>query len=854
MSADTRIESYTMNSEPFISLDSDDDSEDVDVMALIHGMNLILDSSLIILTDRNIKADEWSLEDIVDIDDIYHTRGNSNDIYNTLSTYRDPSKSQSMIAFKNRSKIIAVPRERSSYISSALKGDLLMPQYMYLIDSPVYDMKDQPGSFNSEYIHPPKEAYLKRNIRIHERIELIKSRFGLDPTTPRISAIFVLRLIFNYVVRDINENEIVKLVFKQLLMISGCDQVTPYTLDDLTDVIGCDCSTLIETCLTIISRYGMFKGIMNHQRFGLLLNVIEKIYGYDSRKKRRHNSKPIIIKPSMMLSLTTNAELHSLIGMLGRFMRYSQVDRNKRYRIVPQDDLTLMLSRMMGMQNRTPRIIDACIEIETHKYLVYLWKKYSNPCRSTMHRARVRARMSRWKKIKQLFEHTDATLFTSVYWVMIGNNSPEDAKKYIGSILLDPDTHEYVRDSWKSIYETYFTHDLINLIGVAFVYAAKVRDVALAVESDFRHLDLNRYDETIATCIGNGVIGSAEINEIFSNISRGFRYYASLKDIVQIFDMWLRNSQTHFETNAYFNNTRNLMQGGMRMEKMADTISYNSRATEWLSWDRYKNIILNQKTDICEVRHLECKVSTGSCLICREDIYSSYSGSKILTCDAYTKCGEYIDQFIGALDDGLYLISHDNMVEFVESLSEVSCYHNNSVGLSHMFDKQNIQYVAYMAIFFHMFKNIDSLSMLINSLNIEESTFKLDPKALRKIVSAKCHNDADQKELFIFVNNNITFLFQQILAMFHKICAEVDEAYPKLMENPTIKDGESKSRIVYYRDMNLLDRIIETNDLVGLIIVVQNEMGDGAHTCKHIFNNAKVDDSIAYQIIKENKF
>ena len=92
------------------------------------------------------------------------------------------------------------------------------------------------------------------------------------------------------------------------------------------------------------------------------------------------------------------------------------------------------------------------------------------------------------------------------------------------------------------------------------------------------------------------------------------------------------------------------------------------------------------------------------------------------------------------------------------------------------------------------------------------------------------------------------FFFQKAVDTFNKIHKEVDESYD------AIKKSNKKSRIVYYKESDILNQIIKDNDLVGMFIVIHNEMGDGLLSCKNFFNTAELNKSNAYNFFVSNPF
>jgi hypothetical protein len=94
----------------------------------------------------------------------------------------------------------------------------------------------------------------------------------------------------------------------------------------------------------------------------------------------------------------------------------------------------------------------------------------------------------------------------------------------------------------------------------------------------------------------------------------------------------------------------------------------------------------------------------------------------------------------------------------------------------------------------------------------------------------------------------IEFLFNKAIDTFYKIYKEVNNTYGM------IRNYGQKSRIVHYKESNILDQIINENDLVGMFIVIHNEMGDGMLSCKHFFKQNELNKSNAYNFFISNPF
>ena len=201
-----------------------------------------LDDYAVIITDRNLKRDDWTLEDVVMVDDIYHTASdNANTIEALLSNLTPtPSDNQVSLPFKNRSKIMVVEQNRAKYLMKGIKSDILIPRYMYLT-RPIVDI-------------PGRQKYLPDNLTFHEKIELPISSFGLTSDINNVISIFIIRLIFNYVVRDFRADDIVEMVYAQLEdFVDGLDM----NITSLIDIMDMSPSAVYEACMLLITKYDM---------------------------------------------------------------------------------------------------------------------------------------------------------------------------------------------------------------------------------------------------------------------------------------------------------------------------------------------------------------------------------------------------------------------------------------------------------------------------------------------------------------------------------------------------------------------------------------------------------------------
>jgi REP element-mobilizing transposase RayT len=678
-----------------------------------------LDESLLILTDRILNAGNWKLEDIVKIDDILHT---TNNLHEPDNKYIFPSKTTSMCLFKNRHKIIAVPRYRGKYIFEALKNDILLPKFLYFVKSPVNDMCEnlkrlkykriidiyhislyhRPISLNKNYINPDKVCYLQENICSNGIINIIDDGFGMDTGDVDMISKHVVRLIFNYTIRDMEEDEIINKIIFQLYEINSNNPYETCNNDELINMLHYPCSSQIENIISIMVEYGFFGTDINYNHVNIILNVMERLYGYNKNSKY---SNPILIRPSSFILITENADFTTMSRIISRFIKYSQINQNNKYQIISSDDLTASLNHLLGTKKvNNMRIIDTCVEIDSHKFLIKLWKQYSNPKKYNKYLSKSTIYISKWNQIKFHFEHSDMTLFRSIYWVMSGNNSAEQVKEYIKSILIDPTTHSYVKKSWFAIYDRYFTHNIVNIIYSIIMYYEKVvKTIITNYMNDNQSIDVTKI-----------IVTGKEINQIICNITKGIEYFVSLKDIIRSVDYSISISRYVSAVNT---------SGICYPESIRD---YNKNKL-WITWDNYKKISLENKFNLC-VNYPKCEKDNTyniSCDHCNSLIPKTSESRRILVCDAFLVCGQYIDKLIDKIDLHFPLITLENIIKFTNALVEISIYHNNEDGISHMLDRDNVKHIIYIIYLFHICDK-DSARKIMSFIDIDINDYSHD--------------------------------------------------------------------------------------------------------------------------------
>ena len=391
-----------------------------------------------IMTDRVLANSDWTLDDIVTIDELYHVRN-----YSIPGTFNILAN-QNGILFKNRFKLIIVEQNSATSLVNCLNSEEILPEYVYLIKTIVKD--------------PGKERYLKNNVVIHDSINISESGFGIDTSMPNLVANYILRIILNCAARDFNADEITTIVYNQLSeFIKDITGAPDRRIEKLNEFIELSSSDLFDLCISIIVKYDMFNvTILNNHRIDTIMTVLENIYDdIDPQTGKRHI---IGIRSSFLMFLTLSSDLSSLTTITGRILRHSQFGDNKdrRYELINLDKIQNLLE-LVKNHGCTPRIVDLARDVDAHRFLSWIWKRYNYPGKKNPKNKRENTLKKRqWRDVKNMFEHSFETIFVSLQWIILGMNTPEDAKEYIRSILLDPITLPYVKDTWKELYDAYF--------------------------------------------------------------------------------------------------------------------------------------------------------------------------------------------------------------------------------------------------------------------------------------------------------------------------------------------------------------------------------------------------------------
>lgn len=749
----------------------------------------------IIITDQNLDFCNWTIDDITMIDDIYNTNhNNSNDILPISQS----SPNQFSLPFKNRSKLIIAEKSRLSYITKAMRNDVLIPQYMYMVKIIV----DIPG----------KERYLKNNLIIDERIELLISSFGLFPDTDNVISIFIVRLIINMVVRDFRSNDIVEIVNQQLIELMNNNTISSLEIRNVTQIIEMDASAIFEVCMLLIAKYYMFKtSIMDYQRIATLISVIENIFKSNNHSQ---NQQLITIRPTFLICLVTSSDLTSLITVMSRIIRSSQVnqDTERRYEIISDDAISNFLSSIS--KHIKPRIINLAQEINAHQYLIWIWKRYSYPGKSTRrNKKRSNMRRRKWLKIKKMFEHSPDTVFTSMYWVIEGTNTKNDTRDYIKSILIDPITLPYVRKAWRNLYDIYYGSLLFAIPLILNDYAMRFRDVALVDAGE--RLPPRIYDgEDIQSLINIRVLSLKSIIHIFRKATTAIKYYESLRDIVVCFDKEIQESR-----------------------EIGSKKYINSRPP-WISWRQYRDIVVSYDRDFCDNTSSECH------------------DEPILFCKSYIENGYSLKKFISNFGTFIVFIPLKILIDFTQAYSRVAIYHNSESGVSHMLDINNIQAITYNIYLVHILSETQLLNSLIKNLEISRSQFNLSESGIDRLLRYLRHAFGNSQ---IVIDRNsikrtMIFLIHMLIETFHIINREIENYYPKIV-NSLDYDKESPSKIVKYFESNICDKIIRNNDLVGLSCVVLTEINALSYqpmdSIKTIFTQTEISKSVGYKIMNK---
>ena len=778
------------------------------------------DEYVVIMTDRNLEIDPWTTKDIVMIDDLYHQGVRTefvSDADNLGMIRPNLSTHQTSVTFKNRSRIMVIEKHNANYLLSKIKSDVLIPRYMYLTE-PVTNI-------------PGKTRYLKDNLIIHEVIDLPSSNFGFDSETDNLISIFTIRLIFNYAVRDYRFDDIAKLVLDSLEQFISTDGPPLRAVRDPRDALEISPSSMYESMVMVISKYRLFElGFVNYQRINTIISTLETLYDSDDEDFR--NRDLITIQPSFLMHLVSTGDLKSIVTVIGRIMRHSQIDRSatRRYEIKADDMITRLVSTFSNKQI-FPRIIDVAQDTESHKYLSWVWKRYTYPGKkSSRNRRRANSRRQRWFKIKKLFEHTSETLFTSVAWVLFGRNTPEDARAYIRQILIDPITLPYVKKTWRKVYETYFDPSISNAISILKEY---VKDMSRSVVSEIGdgvpHIIEHRTD--LSVMVRTNVIGPRQITEFFERATIALEYYGSLRDIVLEFDLTLQGGKKMLRRPHYFT------------EKRSVTDDSNWDRSKILSWREYKDLTVKYGRNFCLGPISHSKKCDSECTCCAD------RENSVLFCNTYVGTGSSLEELMGIFDKGLIHVPIQNLIDFTRAYSRIVIHHYDTQGVSHLLDPVNIQSIVYVMYLVRILDGTRLLSHMVSDLDISNKTFKI--KNIPLYVS-KLSKFFDKPELISLLNLELVlkFLIYNMIETFHHVHSEVNHYYEIMTEDIEYdSDDDNKNLIELYKESDIFEKIIDTNDLVGMVHLLSNEVEGNPLVVYSLFETKDIDKSIGHRIM-----
>jgi len=791
--------------------------------------------SYIILTDRvsELGTSKLSADDIVMFDDLYNFRSGK---YN---------KTRKMEAFKNRHKLIVVPENRIKYIHTILCGDLLVPKYIAFMSNPLGLVDSLTSSAKSNYLVTYKMVCF---------VSIIPSKIGIISTT-QIQAMvnaYVIRIIINSVVRGATADDVVRTVLSEILAIRELTQTEVFTIEDMVSLVGCDCTAFLEDCVHIINRFGLFNGYITYQKFRSLLDVAEKLF--------RTKNQPIIWRPIILTMLVTNFDKDEITNFLWYVIRDSQLCHRTKYKYVILPDTMKMI--VSGNRNifvptgvsltKALHIIDCCSDIVTHRALIEIYEDIED--RNDLAKHGITIYPDRWNQVKHLFEPSIMMLYVSMFWVMANFNTAADASKYVSRIMFDQRRHTtQMRSIWRNLYTVYFS-GFSNIIDISIMYIEKVVHNAVYEYDGTASVSTNINDiGAIYSVFKKDVVSQKQLDDMFCSITRGMEYYASLKSSITLFETYCRATDTKItEMDARETGGPGLGPSFDEFDIVPDCMS-STKPDVWLTWDMTKSLSLKAGTNLCckgeADHHKLCKKK--KCVSCNAERPKKFGYYRFLTCNSLIGMGEHLERLIITVKPSLHRVKPRILDRFVHSLAKTMNYHYTESNVQHTFDNSNIEYLIYIDMFYDMMTHSDSqfrFCKIFTNLNITTRTFEIDRSIDTTQVNGVINRNINRAYGLNFYGSNIRYIFSKLIDMFWAIRDEVI----RLAAYYASTNDTDTGLVAYYTKHEILNKVIRQNDIVGMIIVLTNEIGNGITAIDPLFTANELKNSPVYKICKSN--
>lgn len=817
---------------------SSDDSQENDTPSGDEIREIFTDlrCSYIILTDRSMHlgTSKLSASDIIMFDDLYNFHDGK---YN---------KTRNMLAFKNRHKLIVVPENRIKYIHTILCSDILVPNYIVFMSNPL-------GLVDSALTLQTKSSFLK-TYKMTGFLHIITSKIGIIVgSTGHIQSIvhaFVIRIIINLIVRGSTVDDVVHAVLKELTTISKLEQTDVFTIEDLMSLVGCNCTAFLEGCITILSRFGLFNGYITYPKFRVLLDVVEKLF--------RIKNHPVVWR-SVILEMLVGAfdKKEEITDFLWYIIRDSQLCHRTKYKyIILPDTMQMIVSgnRNTFVPTNVPLtkalcIIDACPGTAVHRALISIYEDIEDRHDLAKHKIKT-VYPDRWMQVKHMFEPSIGLLYLSMFWVMANFDTATNVSKYISQIMFSRYTD---RNRWRNLYKKYFS-GFSNIIEISIMYIEKaVYNAVYEYDGTALAGDNIEYNNVIYRIFKKDIICQKQLDDMFCNIVRGLDYYTSLKNQITLFEEYAR------ATDNVIMDMDGSIDTGVHFDgfcAVPDCMS-STKPNVWLTWDMTKDLSLKAGTNLCckgDAKHNKlCKKE--NCVSCNAERPKRFGHYRFLTCNALIGMGDHLERLMITVKPSLHRVSPRILDRFVRSLAKTMNYHYTESDIQHTFELSNIEYLIYIDMFYDIMAHTDQrfrFCKIFTNLNIMARTFEIDRSIDTTQVDRSINQNINRTYGLNFRDSNIGFIFSKLIDMFWAIRDEVIRLAAYYTRNGDM-DADT-GLVTYYTKHKILDKVIRHNDIVGMCIVLINEIGNGITAIGLIFTKDELNNSPVYKICKSNPF
>lgn len=778
-----------------------------------------LDKRMIIITERELTADTiWGVNDMIHIDKILHTE-HMEGMIGTIES----SPEQGSILYENRNKMMVIPRFRGKYVLKMINMYMLIPKYMYLLESPMYDAGESTGEEDdaqvfqlpsSEYRHPPLEAYTSENAVITDQISILDTPMFVD--IPPIQALWshVMRLIVNCAIRQCDFHDTGERVMTTIeTMVSFEDPVpiTPYDREGLVSLLTHDCTTQIYMVSKILLEYDIMGTIVGASEMNCIIDTIEYVFGYEdiatidkwledpSDTPNPDSSDPIGIGPAIILAYIESCNDEITQTLLNRFIQYSQLTGVGRYQFNTTDTESSEMINTFDEADPLVRIIDSASSMDMHKYMRELSATLNSitptiPFMSYQH-----------VKVAKMFQHSSSTIYGSIMWIMHHENTPEETGDYIKSILSDEHVIPGIitQSPWTGLFESYYS---AKHHGIAIIMINRINRVGKDALDELRTTHRLPTNKGTDYMLSSGTITPSMFNNAIDDNSMGLEYYASLNPLVNRVEkmIWEYTKEVTDLPRAMKPNTRD----------------------KWLSWEDYKENTQRHRKDYC-TNAMSCGKCDDKCSCIR-----SYGGRRFLTCGGFKGFSEMFELFLTEIRSGLGMMRLDTLQRFCTALSQITNYDNCGSYFSHELDTDNVYDLLCCLLLFHLMRGTNIYPKCVKRFDIKSRTIVLDEGYLRSR-NAKDRKIFDNKHKGVISHTPtadvLEYLFQKLLTVFHKICEESKLSYLRLEKDWNslaidTRKNMKKTMIYKYGKSGFLDDVLNSNDVACMFAVVMYEL------------------------------